>query len=379
MSTRLPPLRLTGATTLRDGAMIARTVAIADGRIATGPFPAVDLSGFLVMPGIVDISAQLPQSAFQPSGLTRLIRAMASSGVTTGWMRHSWGGLSTGQSALAAQAIAARLSAESPIDLRLQLQAETLAEDDPAALAQMIDARAADMVLFADTLSQDLAAAETDPEGFAQQQRAQGADPAASLAALRSAQDRRRDAPRRLCRMAERFDQAGVLYGSFGDPDGETRETYSLLGAKLCVAPRAGTAAGVAYAVGDPVILPAPALNTTAKGAPNLRALVQSGRCRALCSDTDPNALLDAVFALSESGLCSLAQAWALISTHPARFMRLPDRGEIAPGKRADLTIVDPRTRTVAATISAGRLVYAYGEVIARFIAAGNALSLAAE
>ena len=48
-------LRLTGATVLRDGAMQARSVAIQDGRISKGPLPEVDLRGYFILPGIIDL------------------------------------------------------------------------------------------------------------------------------------------------------------------------------------------------------------------------------------------------------------------------------------------------------------------------------------
>ncbi len=51
----LPPLRLTGAHILRDGAMQQRSIGLAEGRITRGPLPEVDLSGFLILPGIIDL------------------------------------------------------------------------------------------------------------------------------------------------------------------------------------------------------------------------------------------------------------------------------------------------------------------------------------
>ena len=49
----LPPLRFTGATVLREGELQARSLAIADGRITKGPLPELDLSGYLILPGII--------------------------------------------------------------------------------------------------------------------------------------------------------------------------------------------------------------------------------------------------------------------------------------------------------------------------------------
>ena len=59
------------------------------------------------------------------------------------------------------------------------------------------------------------------------------------------------------------------------------------------------------------------------------------------------------------SGAASFAEAWALVSRAPARALGLHDRGVIAPGKRADLVLVEegPHPRIVA-TIAGGRLVH---------------------
>ena len=68
-----------------------------------------------------------------------------------------------------------------------------------------------------------------------------------------------------------------------------------------------------------------------------------------------------------------------MVSSRPAEILRLPDRGVIAQGKRADLTIVNAATRRVEATIARGRLAYLAGEAGRRFLAAPEALRLAAE
>ncbi|MFN5828595.1 MAG: hypothetical protein ACK446_16615 [Rhodobacterales bacterium] len=55
MSLALPPLRLTGATILRDGELQRRSLSLADGRLTRGPLPEVNLSGFYSLPGIIDL------------------------------------------------------------------------------------------------------------------------------------------------------------------------------------------------------------------------------------------------------------------------------------------------------------------------------------
>jgi alpha-D-ribose 1-methylphosphonate 5-triphosphate diphosphatase len=69
--------------------------------------------------------------------------------------------------------------------------------------------------------------------------------------------------------------------------------------------------------------------------------LVRAGMMDVLSSDYVPFALLQAAFILPErvEGL-GLPRALAMVTGNPARAAGLTDRGEIAPGKRADLVRV---------------------------------------
>src|SRR6056297_4259346 len=103
-----PDMRLTGATVLRDGKMQTRSVAIEHGRISKGPFPEVDLSGYLVLPGIIDLHgdaferhlAPRPSAPFdKETGLASTDRDLAANGVTTAWLAqsYSWEGAHRGE------------------------------------------------------------------------------------------------------------------------------------------------------------------------------------------------------------------------------------------------------------------------------------------
>lgn len=384
MPTKLPPLRLTGATVLRDGAMQQRTVAVADGRISAGPYPAVDLSGYYILPGIVDLSSDALVRHMDNCDPGAALRAadtdLAAAGITTGWLRQIWGWSRPGEHPHAAEALLRQLKQHATsVDMRAQLQVEVLLSSSARQLSAVIAQKLVDFVVFSNDMSRKLAWADTAPGDFAQWAKARGGDPAVLLATLRDAHDRRNDMPRRLCSLAESFDDLGILYGSHGDADGETREMYSILGAKLCMTPAAHPAAAVAQAVGDPTIMPAATVVQPQTGGINTPALIRAGKCAALCSAGYAPSLVQAAFELDAAGICSFAKAWAMISTVPAAIMRLPDRGVIAPGKRADLTIVNPRTRQVEGTISKGRPVYLAGDLVGRFIGADHALGLAAE
>jgi alpha-D-ribose 1-methylphosphonate 5-triphosphate diphosphatase len=86
-----------------------------------------------------------------------------------------------------------------------------------------------------------------------------------------------------------------------------------------------------------------------------------------------------AVWRLVDRNVAGLAQAWALVSARPAELARLPDRGRLEPGRRADLVVVREATRQVEATVSGGRLVHAAGEAGARLRAAAGHRAVAAE
>jgi alpha-D-ribose 1-methylphosphonate 5-triphosphate diphosphatase len=84
-------------------------------------------------------------------------------------------------------------------------------------------------------------------------------------------------------------------------------------------------------------------------GAPNLvrggshagnvatLTLAQEGVLDMLSSDYVPASLLQAAWQLHAQAGFSLPEAMALVSRRPARAAGLADRGEIAPGLRADL------------------------------------------
>ncbi len=110
----------------------------------------------------------------------------------------------------------------------------------------------------------------------------------------------------------------------------------------------------------------------TAMGAPNaMRGQSYSGNLSAreahaagllsiLAADYHPAAILPAIRSLAEQDPAGLQGAARLATCNPAKALGLTDRGEIAPGKRADLVVVDNAGR-VAVTMREGRTIYANG------------------
>lgn len=386
MSPILPPLRLTGAQCLRDGKLAQRSISVRDGRLTTGPYPAVDLTGYYIMPGVVDLHA----SSFQhhlsgdDTDLSLVDREAASHGVTTRYLAQPWSWERDGTSPEAAVKLARALNAyrdQTLTDLRLVLNCERIMVDREDDLLDLVDSCAVGQVVFSNRAETASEVRRNDPAAFAQWAWSWGTRADRLDEALDRVLPQAPAVPRHLCRLAEAFDTRGIVYGSVGDCSAETREHYSMIGARLCLAPGTPRVAAAAKAVSDPVLGIA---EDILHPAPQRRlarttALIGAGLCDALVSERHSAAPIQATFRLAELGLLPLEKAWDLISRNPAEILRLPDRGVIAPGKRADLVIIHAETKRVEVTISDGRLSFLTGEAAARFLGVGTKPQMAAE
>ena len=102
-------------------------------------------------------------------------------------------------------------------------------------------------------------------------------------------------------------------------------------------AAQASNEAGLAILVGAPNLV----LGGSHSGNIAAIDLFEAGRADILSSDYVPASLVEGVFKLPQSGIgITLAQAVRFASLNPARAVGLNDRGEITPGKLADLVRV---------------------------------------
>lgn len=393
MVPHLPPLRLTGADILRDGEMQRRSISLAEGRITRGPLPEVNLSGYLVLPGIIDLHgdaferhlAPRPSAPFPlASALAATDRDAACHGVTTAYLAQGWsweGGQRSPEQAIAMMEALAAYAPRKLTDLRLQLRAENHLVDHGAALIEAVRLYRIGYVVFNDHLAKALEKRRNAPADFALWARKVDQRPEDLLSRIERAAARGREVPRHLCALAEAFDEIGVVYGSHDDPDGETRDRYSMIGARVAEFPLSRRAAAAAKAMMSPVIMGAPNVVRQGSQSGNVSAcdLIAEGLCDALVSDYHYPALAMAAWNLVDRGLTSLPRAWAMISAAPAEILRLPDRGRLDPGLRADLVVVNAETRVIEATICGGRLTYLAGEAGRRFLAQPQAARMAAE
>lgn len=113
-------------------------------------------------------------------------------------------------------------------------------------------------------------------------------------------------------------------------------------GASMSEFPTTVAAARAAHELGLLTIMGGPNVVRGGSHSGNVAAseLARLGLLDILSSDYVPGSLLTAVMRLVHDGILSLPQAVATVTANPARAVRLNDRGELAPGLRADLVQV---------------------------------------
>lgn len=394
MSPFLPPLRLTGACALIGTRFESGAIGLTEGRI-TDPagLPEVDLSGFWLLPGIIDLHGDGFERQVHPrptapfplaAALAATDREAAAHGVTTAYLAQSWsweGGMRGPERAEALMAAVLTHRQAALTDLRVQVRAETHLVAEVPRLIAAVERFGVDYVVFNDHLEEGFQMRRNNPDRFAHWARTAGLTEAEMSARMEAARSVTRQVPRALCVLAEAFERLGVTFGSHDDPDAETREVYRVLGARVAEFPTSVRAAAAARAGDDPVLMGAPNVVRGGSQAGNIAAvdLIRAGLCDGLVSDYHVPALPMAAWRLVDDGVLPIEKAWGLISCGPARVKGLMDRGVIAEGMRADLVVMDPETREIAATIAGGRVSYMSGRAAARFVEARAPLRMAAE
>ncbi len=172
---------------------------------------------------------------------------------------------------------------------------------------------------------------------------------------------RRMRCRRRQSRIAAAARAAGLPMASHDDDTHRGARLISARWARVSASSRwPRRSAGTRAQHGDFVVMGSP---NVVRGGSHLdwasaAVMAEAGICDVLSSDYYYPAMARAAFVLADRGVFDLARAWALISANPARAAGLTDRGTIAPGKRADLVLVDPQSRRVLATLVGGRIAH---------------------
>ena len=351
------------ATVIVEDTMIAAIEPASGNGVASD---VVDATGLLVLPGIVDLHGDAFERQIMPRpgvrfpldvALVDTDRQMLANGITTAFhgITYSWEpGLRGRDMAVEMFSVLERLRPRLVCDTHIHLRFEVFNIDAVDEVAQWLAAGRVALLAFNDHMAWFLTHTE-DAEKLAVYVGRSGLAPDAFLALLHATAARRHEVPAVVTRLAEAAGARDVAILSHDDETPEMRRWYHDLGSRLCEFPVDEPTARTGRDLGDDVILGAPNVLRGGSHCNRLSAsaAVADGLCTVLTSDYYYPALLHAPFRLAADGVVDLESAWALVTDNPARAAGLHDRGVIAPGRRADLVLVDdsdPRLPHVAAT-----------------------------
>ncbi len=356
-------------------------LCVEDGLIShTGSAPGrghvIDATGLYVLPGIIDLHGDAFERQIMPRpgvhfdlqlALADTDRQLVSNGISTAYhgVTYSWEpGLRSRDTLLRmmdAMASAARYLA---CDTRLHLRHETFNLDAEAEILEWLAAGKIDLLAFNDHTPDILRKLSHPKESMTVLQRC-----GLELSALRELAERvsarAAEVAPSITRLAAAAVAAGVPQASHDDPSPETRQWYQAIGCGISEFPKTRETAALARKLGNHVVFGAPNVVRGSSHQPNnvsAAAMAHDGLCTVLTSDYYYPAMLPAAFRLSDDGVCTLPEAWAMVSSNPAEAAGLHDRGTLEPGKRADVLLVQAppgRAPSVVAHLIDGRVAYA--------------------
>ncbi|MDZ7709135.1 MAG: alpha-D-ribose 1-methylphosphonate 5-triphosphate diphosphatase [Roseovarius sp.] len=244
-------LTLTGAEVLWPEGPGPGALSFRDGMIADDPAPrTVDLSGFLVLPGMVDAHGDGFEHHLAPrrgaltdpaTGLPAAEAELAASGITTAMLAQflSWEGGMRGPD-FAARLLAAldRTREHLATDLRVQLRLETTFLEGYPMLEEMVARHGIGYVVFNDHVPHAALAAGKRPPRLTGQALKAGRNPEAHLALLHRLHGNGAQVPAALDALAARLRAQGVRLGSHDDSTTEDRRAAHARGARIAEFPR---------------------------------------------------------------------------------------------------------------------------------------------
>jgi alpha-D-ribose 1-methylphosphonate 5-triphosphate diphosphatase len=372
-------LSIIGGTALLETGWAPCPLHVSDGIIqspddaTTAPLQ-IDATGLLALPGIIDIHGDAFERSIMPrpgvsfalpTALRDVDNQLVSNGITTAFhgLTCSWEpGLRSLENAISMLDALDKLKASFRCDMRVHLRHEVFNLDAEASILDWLATGRIQALAFNDHMRGIVLSAGVKSKKIKQMAQRAGLSDEDFMALIERVMANESHVSESIARLAAAARAQGIPLLSHDDRHLEDLAAYSALGCEISEFPMQEKVAAAAIAAGGMTVFGAPNVLRGGShiGCPSAAEMAQKGLCSILASDYYYPAILQAPFMLAERGLCTLAQAWALVSSNPARALGLNDRGSLAPGKRADIVLVeaDQGEARLVATICGGELAW---------------------
>jgi alpha-D-ribose 1-methylphosphonate 5-triphosphate diphosphatase len=334
----------------------------------------IDASDLKVLPGIVDLHGDAFERQMMPRpgvdfpvdvALIDSDRQAVGNGITTVYHATTWSwepGLRSADNARKLLEAIESLRPQLAADTRFHLRHETFNLDAEAEIRQWLSDGRIDLFAFNDHMDSTVASLDK-PQKRARMVERCGVSSEEFDRMVARVLSRGYEVPESIARLAGAARSANVRMLSHDDASPAMRKAFRAQGVGIAEFPVNEETAREAAEAGDFIVFGAPNVVRGGSHTGWTRAsdMIAKGLCSILASDYYYPAQLLAAFRLAVDDVLPLAQAWELISAAPARAAGLADRGILAAGYRADITLVDdevPMRPRIVAVIAAGRLVH---------------------
>ena len=350
--------------------------------------PIIDLSGFWVLPGIIDLHGDgferqffpRPGVSFDINDTFKIVdKELSINGITKAYLACSYSWEGRIRSPEYAKIFLDNLNRYKPsmiTNIDVQIRYETHLVEKVHELINLITEHELNYVVFNNHIPDAIEKIQNKPSAFATWANKMSMEKSELENIVNYRVSKENEVNNSLKILSDFLKSKNIKFGSHDDESIEDRKWFRSFGAKICEFPTTILAAKEAHSKNENVIMGAPNLVRGGSHNGNISTLelLKLGYCSILVSDYYYPSLLQSIWYLLDHKICSIENAWALISENPAKALNIDKRGAIKVDNYADLVIINPKTREIEATICNGEIANICKSVADRFIRSSNSV-----
>ena len=351
-------------------------------------YPIIDLSGFWVLPGIIDLHGDgferqffpRPGVSFDINNTFKIVdKELSINGITKAYLACSYSWEGRIRSPEYAKIFLDNLNKYKPsmlTNIDVQIRYETHLVEKVHELIDLIIEHELNYVVFNNHIPDAIDKIQNKPSAFATWANKMSMEKSELENIVNYRVSKENEVNNSLKILSDFLKSINIKFGSHDDESIEDRKWFRSFGAKICEFPTTIEAAKEAHSKNENVIMGAPNLvrGGSHNGNVSTLELLELEYCNILVSDYYYPSLLQSIWYLLDQKICSIENAWALISENPAKAINIDKRGAIKVNNYADLVIINPKTREIEATICNGKIANICKSVADRFIRSSNSV-----